>query len=65
MFCCLVGIFIVIMVVCVCLCVGSWEDDIRMDVKEIHANRSNGVDEAQDKNYWRDLVNPALNLRVS
>ena len=42
-----------------------WEDNIRMDLEEIGNNVGNWVDSAQDRNYWRALVNPALNLRVS
>ena len=42
-----------------------WEDNIRMDVEEIVINAGNWVDSAQDRNYWRALVNAALNLRVS
>ena len=38
-----------------------WEDNIRMDLEEIGIN---WVDSAQDRNYWRALVNAALNLRV-
>ena len=41
-----------------------WEDNIRMDLEEIGINAGNWVDLAQDRNYWRDLVNAALNLRV-
>ena len=41
-----------------------WEDNIRMDLEEIGINVGNWVDSAQDKNYWRDLVNAALNLQV-
>jgi hypothetical protein len=41
-----------------------WEDHIRMDVKGIGINKRNWVDSAQDRNYWRVLVNPPLNLRV-
>ena len=40
-----------------------WEDNIRL--KEIGINAENWVDSAQDRNYWRALVNAALNLRVS
>ena len=40
-----------------------WEDDIRMDLEEIGINAGNYVDSAQDRNYWRALVNAALNLR--
>ena len=42
-----------------------WEDNIRMDLEEIGINAGNWVDSAQDKNYWRALVNAALNLWVS
>ena len=41
-----------------------WEDNIRMDFEEIDIKAGNLVDSAQDRNYWRALVNPALNLRV-
>ena len=41
-----------------------WEDNIRMDLEEIDINAGNRVDSAQDRNYWRALVNAALNLRV-
>ena len=37
-----------------------WEDNIRMDLEEI----SNWVDSAQDRDYWRALVNAAMNVRV-
>ena len=41
-----------------------WEDNIRMDLEEIGINAGNWVDSAQGRNYWRALVNAALNLRV-
>ena len=41
-----------------------WEDNIRMDLEEIGINAGNWVDWAQDRNYWRALVNAALNLRI-
>ena len=41
-----------------------WEDNIRMDLEEIGINACNWVDSAHDMNYWRALVNAALNLRV-
>ena len=37
-----------------------WEDNIRMNLKEIGINTRNWVDSAQDRDYWR-----ALNLRVT
>ena len=36
----------------------------RMILKEIGINTNNWVDSAQDRDYWRALVNSALNLRV-
>ena len=41
-----------------------WEDNIIMDLEEIGINAGNWVDSAQDRYYWRALVNAALNLRV-
>ena len=41
-----------------------WEDNIRVDFEEICINAGNWLDSAQDRNYWRALVNAALNLRV-
>ena len=41
-----------------------WENNIRKDLEEICINAGNWVDSAQDNNYWRALVNAALNLRV-
>ena len=41
-----------------------WEDNIRMDLEEIGINAGNLVDSAQDRNYWKALVNVTLNLRV-
>jgi hypothetical protein len=41
-----------------------WEDNIRMDLKEIGTNTRNWVVSAQDRDYWRALVNAELNLRV-
>ena len=38
-----------------------WEDNIRMDLEEIGIN---WVYSTQDRNYWRALVNAALNLQV-
>ena len=40
----------------------SWEDNIRMDL--IGISTRNWVDSAQDRDYWRALVNAALNLWV-
>ena len=37
----------------------SWED-----LEEIGVNAGNWVDSAQNRDYWKALVNAALNLRV-
>ena len=37
-----------------------WEDNIRMGLKGIVINAGYWVDSAQDRNYWRALVNAAL-----
>ena len=41
-----------------------WEDNIRMDLKEIGVNTSNWIDSTHNRYYWRAPVNTALNLRV-
>ena len=41
-----------------------WEDNIRMDLKEIGINTRNWGDSAHDRDYWRALANAVLNLRV-
>ena len=42
-----------------------WEGNIRMDIKEIVITAGNWVDSAQDRDYWRALLNAALNFPVS
>ena len=41
-----------------------WEDNIRMILKEMVIDTRNWVDSAQDRDYWKILVNAGLNLRV-
>ena len=41
-----------------------WEDNIRMHLEEIGINAGNWMGSTHDRNYWRALVNAALNLRV-
>ena len=40
------------------------ESNIRMNLKEIGINTRNCVDSPQARDYWRGLVNVALNFRV-
>ena len=42
-----------------------WEDNIRIDLEGMGINAGNWVNSAHDRDYWRALVNAALNHRVS
>ena len=42
---------------------GRWEDNIRIDLKEIGVNARNRIDSTQGRDYWRALVNVTLSLR--
>ena len=42
-----------------------WEDNTSMDLEEIGINAENWVGSAQDRDYWRTIVNAAFILRVS
>jgi hypothetical protein len=41
-----------------------WEDNIRMELREIEWGGIDWIDLAQDMDQWRALVNTAMNLRV-
>jgi hypothetical protein len=41
-----------------------WEDNIRMDLREIGIERANWIQLAQDRVQWRVFVNTVMNLRV-
>ena len=41
-----------------------WDDKIKMHLEEIGVNVGNWFDYAQDRDYWRALVNAALNLQT-
>jgi hypothetical protein len=41
-----------------------WEDNIRMDLREIGWGGMDWIDLAQDRDQWRALVNTVINLRV-
>jgi hypothetical protein len=42
----------------------GWVDNIRMDLGEMGWSDEDCIGLAQDRNRWRALVNPVLNLRV-
>jgi hypothetical protein len=43
----------------------KWEDNIRMDLREMGWGGMDWIDLAQDRDQWRALVNTVMNLRVS
>jgi hypothetical protein len=42
-----------------------WEDDIRMDIREVACEVMDWIELAQDRDWWRALVNAVMNLRVA
>ena len=42
-----------------------WEENVVKDIKEIGVNTRNWIDSAQDGDYWRVLLNAAVDLRIS
>ena len=40
-----------------------WEGNVKIDLKGVDASTRNWIDSAQDRNYWRALVNVGLYLR--
>jgi hypothetical protein len=41
-----------------------WEDNIKLDLREIGWGGMDWIDLAQDRDQWRPLVNTVMNLRV-
>jgi hypothetical protein len=41
-----------------------WEDNIKMDLREIGIDGANWIQLAQDRDWWRACVNTVMNLRV-
>jgi hypothetical protein len=41
-----------------------WENNIRMDLREIGWGGMDWIDLAQDRDQWRALVNTVMNIRV-
>jgi hypothetical protein len=42
----------------------SWEDNIRIDLREIRCETVDWIQVAEDRDQWRVLVNRIMNLRV-
>jgi len=42
----------------------GWEDNIRMDLREVGCGGMDGIELAQDKDWWRAFVNAVMNIRV-
>jgi hypothetical protein len=42
----------------------SWEDRIRMDLRKIGSGSVDWIQLAQDRDWWRALVNTVMNLWV-
>jgi hypothetical protein len=42
----------------------TWEDNIRMDLREIGWGGMDWIDLAEDRDQWRALVNTVMNLWV-
>jgi hypothetical protein len=41
-----------------------WEDNIKMDLKEVGCGGINWIDLAQDRDRWQALVNAVMSLQV-
>ena len=41
-----------------------WEDNIKMDLKEVGCGGVDWIELAQDMDMWRALVNAVMNFRV-
>jgi hypothetical protein len=41
-----------------------WEDNIKMDLREMRCEELDWIDLAQDRDRWRAVVNAVMNLRV-
>jgi hypothetical protein len=46
------------------ICRRRWEDNIKMDLREVEWGGTDWIDLAHDRDRWRALVNVVINLRV-
>jgi hypothetical protein len=44
--------------------INRWEDNIKMNLREIGGGGMHWISVAQDRDHWRSLVNMVMNLRV-
>jgi hypothetical protein len=42
----------------------KWEDNIKMDLKEVRCGGMDWIELAQNRDRWQALVNAVMNLRV-
>jgi len=42
----------------------GWEDNIKMDLQEMGCGIMDWIEQAQDRDRWRVLVNVVMNIRV-
>jgi hypothetical protein len=42
-----------------------WEDNIKIELKEVRCGGMDWIELAQDRDRWRALVNVVMNLRVT
>jgi len=42
----------------------GWQDNIKIDLKEVGRGNVDWIDVAEDRDRWRALVNAVMNLRV-
>jgi hypothetical protein len=42
----------------------NWEDNITMDLQELGCGGMDWIELAQDRDWWRALVNEVMNLQV-
>jgi len=42
---------------------GRWKDNIKMDLQEVGWRSMDWIDLTQNRDRWKDLVNPVMNLR--